>query len=337
MKSLIDENRLNRVITETINEYIDNIESVQDLQTASKGMEFVYCLGWSSNRHSIFKYGLSREFTGKGGGNMYGAGIYSTYNLEATINNLANHGARDYGDTIFKLGIISYERFFILDKSIAKRVYGENYHPAKQLEILLSKRPDILNKLKSSRQWSSIINTSTQRTALNVQDFLIALSGSLGKSSNNIINELDIRGFIFHGNRDGDVAVIKDFKAAVPLAYSLDGGKTWKTDLVTQDTIENTAKDYDPIIFLGKDTKNYIKPETYRFINGYMRVQRKSDRKYNLMNKQHNLLSPYWFDSLSAMDENGFATCIYEGEPYKIDSTYIYDMDGDIVGELNEE
>ena len=46
MKSLINENRLNRVITETINEYIDNIESVQDLQTASKGMEFVYCLGW---------------------------------------------------------------------------------------------------------------------------------------------------------------------------------------------------------------------------------------------------------------------------------------------------
>lgn len=336
MKNLISENRLKCIINETLNEYLDNIESVQDLQSSESSMQFVYHLTWKKTCASIFKYGFSREFTASKAGNLYGAGIYSTYNLKATQDNLANHGSWEYGDTIIKLGIKSYDRFFIMNKSIAMQTYGKNFHPINQLEMLLKDRQDILQKLKSSHYWKDIVNTNTHRTSYNCICLLEALGGS-GNRSDSILNELDIRGFVFHGNRDGDVAVIRDFKAAVPLAYSEDGGRTWKKDLVSQDTIDNVVKDYDPIIFLGKDTKNYIKPETYRFINGYMRVQRKSDKKYNLIDKQHNLLSPYWFDSLSSMDEKGFATCIYEGEPYKIDSTYIYDMDGDIVGELNGE
>ena len=333
MKKLINENRLNQIISEAINEYVDGINSVEDLNAASKNMEYVYSLGWFKNAKSIFTHGFSREFTGAGAGNLYGAGIYSTYNLKATQANLASHGAHEYGDTIFKIGLKSYDRFFIVNKSIAKRVYGPNYHPANQLEILLQDRPDMLQRIKSSRYYPQIINTNTNRTSANCIALLESLNGCCN-ASDSILNELDIRGFVFHGNRDGDVAVIRDFKAAVPLAYSRDGGKTWNTDLLSQTTIDNIAKDYDPIIFLGKDTKKYIKPEGYRFINGYMRVQRKSDKMYNLMDENHEFISDYWFEQLSPMGENGQATCVYEGEPFKIDTAFIYDMDGDIVGEV---
>ena len=40
---------------------------------------------------SIFTYGFSREFTSTNGGNMYGAGVYTVYNLKSSNESLALH------------------------------------------------------------------------------------------------------------------------------------------------------------------------------------------------------------------------------------------------------
>ena len=70
-----------------------------------------------------------------------------------------------------------------------------------------------------------------------------------------------------------------------------------------------TVNDYDPIIFLGKDSDKYVHPQSYREINGYMKVQRKEDKKYNLINvKTKSFISPIWFDNLSNMGDDDFAT-----------------------------
>jgi hypothetical protein len=136
-----------------------------------------------------------------------------------------------------------------------------------------------------------------------------------------LLNACDIRGFVFKGGSDGKVTIIRDFKAIIPLAYSLDHGKTWKKDLLNRETHENTAQQHDPIIFLGDDTRLYIKPDTFRFVNDYMRVQRKKDGKYNFLNNEKEILSPMWFSELSPMDSKHMAMAklddgeiIYVGE-----------------------
>ena len=66
---------------------------------------------------SIFTYGFNREFTGKNGGNMYGAGVYTVYNLKSS-----NEKARGYGSAIIKIKLLGgYKDFLIFSKQLAKQ------------------------------------------------------------------------------------------------------------------------------------------------------------------------------------------------------------------------
>ena len=328
MKNLID-----RIITEQINEYIDNIE-YEDIVNNTHNLPIVYQCAFRDRLKSIFKHGFSQEYAKSAGGNYYCTDLYSTYDLKSSMENVKSKGSL-YGDAIIKIGVSSYDRFFILNKEIAQQVYGQNYTPEKQIEYLLKDYPETLNKVKNSKLYPDIIQTTSRRTAQNVAALLEVLGGMLCGADNKL-NEVDIRGFIFFGSNDGHVAVIRDYKAMIPLAYSLDYGHTWKNNLTTKETFQNTARDYNPLTFLGKDVTKYVKPETYRMINGYMRVQRKSDGKFNLLNPKLEFLSPYWFDSLSPMSENGDAMCVFEGGTYTLTKDGIYDDDGDEMVNFNE-
>lgn len=295
------------IINESLTEYMD--VSYDDLSGDNHGLPIVYQLAFSNRLKSIFRNGMSREFAASAGGNFYCTGLYSTFDLDSTIRNSITK-KKLYGDAIVKMGIKSYERFFICNKNIAKQVYGKYYQPKDQLEILFKDYPDVLNYLKKSIYYNHIIQTEGRRTAQNVAALLEALGGMHCRADDKL-NEYDIRGFVFYGANDGNVSIIRDFKAIVPLAYSLDNGKTWKKDLFSERTFNNTARDHDPIIFLGRDATSYINPRNYRVINGYMRVQRKDDKKYNLIDeKTKEFISPIWFDGLSNMDSNGFATAV---------------------------
>jgi hypothetical protein len=295
---------IKRIITETIEEYIDNIKL--DNGNINRSLSIVYQCAKRDRIKSIFKNGYSREYFASAGGNFYTSGVYTTFNLKSSIINSYVH-AQDYGDVIIKLGLKSYDRFFILNKKIAQEVYGDKYLPEDQLKILFANNPKLYNQIINNPLFNKIIQTTDKYTSNNVQRLLNALDGLLTRSDNKMY-ENNIAGFVFHGANDGDVAIIHDPKAIIPLAYSLDHGKTWKTDLLTQQTLDNSANDYDPIIFLGKEAANYIKPKTYRLLNGFMRIQRKSDGKYNFFDINKNLLSPHlWFDDASAFDKNGKA------------------------------
>lgn len=291
------------ILREEINEFLD--VDYKQLKDNGGGLPIVYQLAFRDRLKSIFKNGFSREFAASAGGNFYCTGLYTTFNLHSTIEN-SKTKASLYGDAIIKMGIKSYDRFFICNKHIAKKVYGANYRPEDQLKILFENYPQILKKIESSPLYSQVIQTVSSRTAMNVVAFLELLGGMHCKADNNL-NELDIRGFVFHGSNDGDVAIIRDFKAIVPLAYSLDNGQTWENDLFTEKTYQNTAQDYDPIIFLGKDSSKYIDPKNYRMINGYMKVQLKSNHLFNFLDKDKKILSPIWFKKASDMDENQMA------------------------------
>lgn len=307
---------IKRILKEEINEYIDM--TYDEFTSKDNKMPIVYQLAFRDRVPSIFKNGYSREYAGTAGGNFYCRGVYSTFDLASTIRN-SKTKTQIYGDTIIKIGVKSYDRFFICDMKIAKETYGKHYRLEDQLDMLFADYPKILNKIKQSKDYKSIIDPTVDKeaeryTSQNVQKLLMLLNG-MHCLSDKMLNEIDIRGFIFHGGGDGKVVIIRDFKAIVPLAYSTDNGKTWKTDLSTRDSYEKIANDYDPIIFLGKDASKYINPKRYRLINGYMKVQRKDNHLYNFIDVNKNILSPMWFKQASDMNENKMAF-VMDGDGY---------------------
>lgn len=93
---------------------------------------------------SLFTYGFSREFTGGNGGNMYGAGVYSVYNLRSS-----NEKATGYGSAIIKLKLLGgYKDFLIFSKQLAKATYGEHWHITQQIKDIFP--PDIAARILSS-------------------------------------------------------------------------------------------------------------------------------------------------------------------------------------------
>lgn len=297
--------KFENIILETMSEYVDNIQ-LDKYNNIKNDLTIVYQLAFEDRLPSIFKNGYSREFAATAGGNYYCTGVYTTFNLNSTIQN-SQDKASLYGGAIVKLGIKSYDRFFICNKRIAQKVYGANFHPEKQLEILFAEYPKVLESIKNSPYYSTIIQTSSPRTAMNVAALLEVLGGMQCRADGNL-NKYDIKGFVFHGLNDGDVAIIRDFKAIIPLAYSLDGAKTWEKKYFSNKTLENSAQAHDPIIFLGADSDKYINPKDYRFINGFMVVQRKEDKKFNFMDdKKQILFNEIWFDNASKFDSKGKA------------------------------
>lgn len=293
------------IINETIEEYVDNI-SLQSDGNLNRSLPTVYQCAKRDRIKSIFKNGYSREYFASAGGNFYTSAVYTTFNLQSSIRNSYVH-ADDYGDVIIKIGLKSFDRFLILNKKIAQQVYGKNYLPQDQLEILFSHNPKLLQRIKNSSFYQQIIQTYDKFTSNNVQALLYSLNGMRTQSDGDMIDN-NIAGFVFHGGNDGDVAIIHDPKSIIPLAYSLDHGQTWQTDLLTQQTLDNSSNDYDPLIFLGSDAKKYVNPQNYRFLNDFWVVQRKQDNKYNFMdNKKNILFNEVWFDNASKFDTKGKA------------------------------
>ena len=296
---------IKKIIQETIEEYIDNIVLGKD-NKINRSLPTVYQLAFEDRLPSIFRNGYSREYFASAGGNFYCSGVYTTFNLESTIKN-SRDKAHLYGGAIVKLGIKSYDRFFICNKRIAKEVYGVNYEPANQLKVLFKDLPNVYESIVNSPYYPRIISTTEHYTSNNVQALLSALGGMQCRADGNL-EKYDIRGFVFHGANDGDVAIIRDPKSIIPLAFSTDGAKTWNTKYFSQRTIDNSANDHDPITFLGKDFDKYVNLKTFRFLNGFMRVQRKKDNKFNFFNNNKELLFPnVWFDDASSFDSKGKA------------------------------
>lgn len=300
------DNRIKVALRQQLNEYMDKVKDLDSLKGDKINLHYVYQLAPQSNIESIFKFGASREFAASKGGNYYCTGLYTTFNLSSTIKN-SKDKASLYGGTIMKWGVNSYDRYFICNEKIAKQVYGDKWRLADQIEYLFKDYPEGMQKIKSYRNYSYIIDDSTYRSASNVAEFCTAMGGMCQRCDNDL-NKYNIRGFIFHGSNDGDVALHRDFKNLIPLAFSTDGAKTWQTHLLSDTTLNNSARDHDPIIFLGADSVKYVDPSKYRVINGFMKVQRKSDNKYNFINeKTKKILSPLWFVNASHMDENQMA------------------------------
>lgn len=308
-----------------ISEYVDNVEWGDLVGDNSSNMQIVYQLTSKEGLKSIFKNGFSAEFAGGAGGNFYCKGLYTTTNLKSTLENLKTKSSL-YGSCILKIYVPSFKGFLIFDRRIAKEVYGQNSSYYNQLKMFFP--PEKIEQWKNSGILYRITNEHEEWTSKNV----IALFGGLNGMgrSNQALSDYGVEGFLFKGHNDGHVCIIRDFKRVIPIAYSTDGGRTFKNDLFTKETFERSFKEYDPEIFLGKDAPKYINPQNYRMINNYMKVQRKSDKKYNFISsKDKNFLSPLWFDMASDMDSNHMAFVQNNGQSFYVGENGYYENEND--------
>lgn len=318
------------------------IESKSTLNEEFRGNDFyVYHVAQENTLNSIFKFGFEAFYTASKVGNAYGRGVYSTFSLESSVSN-AHRG--EYGRIILRCRVKSLRSFLIWDEEIAKKVYGGHWRIESQLALILS--PKCFQKLKngnaipgshfwsdgSSDAFTQMINSKdyTSRNA-HVADWYTKYDKDF---------ESVVKGYIFKGPHDGDVAVIRDFKNVYPVEYSQDYGRTWKhiqEDVKFKDYVLN---DVDLKLEVGR----YYDEVPFHFDNGFAKVMKNG--KYNYIYKEtykKGTISPIWFDDgASTFSGKGDCLVIYQGQKYilhfKKDSKefFVLDMDKSFICYLND-
>lgn len=273
---------------------------------------------------SIFTYGFNREFTNSNGGNMYGAGVYSVYNLKSS-----NEKANWYGGSIIKLKLIGgYKDFLVFSKQLARETYGERWHIKQQIVDIFPRNmvERILNSVNlvmhDDRDDLNSMNKSS-RCAVEI----IRL---LGESE---MNETKCRGLVYNGGHDGACCFIRDFSSVVPVAISEDNGKTWKNRL-SQELINRINTEVDTHFQLGGNKK--FAQVADKAINGYTMVWNNEGKVNYVPANSNDVISNVWFDNGEnwEVDSNGapYTNIEYHGYYLTIaleNGQYmVYDQDG---------
>lgn len=257
------------------------VKILNEIDSSNESKYVYHCARQEGDAYlKIFKYGFERYYLARGVGNLYGPGVYTTTDLESSIAN-AHRG--EYGKVIIKGEIISYDNFLIWNKNLAIKVYGDNWKIENQLNVIFS--PEIIDEIKEKSFYNNIIRYN-DFSSDNAKTFYNHCKNANFTHGNPYHK---INGFVFHGRRDGRVAVIKDVKNVIPLEYSFDYGQTWKVGQ-TEETLKHTKDEFDAAHKFG-----HLYAETQPVEFGWSKVKSK-EGKINYIDKDGKPLSPVWFD-----------------------------------------
>lgn len=240
--------------------------------------------------NGILNHGFSREYAAEndanynGGRGFYGNGVYGCVSLgrnatpdhfrgnldmkEAGASRLSYY--RDssksdglkYGGVILKCSIIGgWNRFLILDKDLASKVYKGDYTIERQInDIVGSKDPDAAKELiyamRCSEGFRYEVSDSDSRTT---PPLARLFRGSLNdfQKWEMFFRKYGIRGAVYHGGNDGYGFVCYDYSEVVPIAISYDHGATFTTDGINwEKTQDRLTYGGDPINKLSAKYKS---------------------------------------------------------------------------------
>lgn len=294
---------------------IDDIKSGVPLYHRPKGGDDVL--------KSLFTYGFSREFTNTNGGNMYGPGVYTVYNLRSSQTH-----ATGYGKNIIKAYLLGgYKDFLIFNPDMADAVFKNKSDIKDQLREYLPQKlaEDVIKHV-------NLYYTKGMRSSVLAKRFC----DYIGKR----LNGTRVRGFVFTGGHDGDVCVVRDFSSIIPYAVSKDNGRTWTT-MITDGLIKRAGLSVDTD-FKYKHAKDEQDKKMFddvsdRAINGFVMVHK--DNQINFINvKTDKLISNTWFDIATNFNEDGYAEVNVNGETFELyndnGTIFIADEDGFPIEEL---
>lgn len=298
--------------------------------------------------NGLLSVGFERSWTGSGGGNMYGKGVYTTY----TWSSRGCNARGNYGNSVIKAIVKSLNNFVIYDKKIAMKVYGEYNLPNQLLKIFGKSFVDDLKNTDCGCKapnygyphvsYNKVINSNdTDKTS----ECAYALAAFINERHPDA--EYKFNGYIFCGGHDADVCFIKDFKNVYPVEVSHDLGRTFSPISDRKgDKFDKFAKnDIDLHFQLGKlNYKLFRELDEFPnyFINDYARVRKGG--KYNFLWRGRSLklgvISPVWFDAApETFSDSGKALVTVNDVPYIIyndkGNFLVYSNDGKYICDIN--
>lgn len=261
----------------------NNIMPFEKLNNSTnRSMITLYRVAFSNQLDSIFKNGYRRDFTGTKGGNMYGPGVYCTFRLEDSINNVRTKP--EYGNCIIEMRLIGgFNGFIIFDERWAKRVYGDKWKIEDQLvNVAGFDRANAINIVSNIGAHSDLYNGRTAPAAYSLWS----------RVKKDIFQQRGVRGLIYKGNRDGHCALPYDFSSVIPFAVSFDEGRTFQKRF-NRVLYDNVIDHPDVQFRYGGKYKT-----VFRAVKGFTMV--KDERgKYNLINSANDKpISQVWFDDV---------------------------------------
>lgn len=281
----------------------------------------------------LCKMGFDREYIGKNS-KVYGDGVYTTFTLKSTLE---NKRGGTYGGIILECVLLGgFKDFLFFDKRMNEKFNGGE-PLVDQFKRLLPKQ--LFDKIMNSGRLRSIteqppyhsdsyLHGKLYRTGplcMNFVDVVAPkINGNSNKRDERMLARSSVRGYIFQGFQDGDVAVIRDFKAIIPVRSSTDG-VNWR-NILTEDEFNNITTAFDAgHSLIGRYTKTN---PNEKLICGMVRV-RNEEGKYNYYDKENDTeLLPIWVDEAFPFDTTSkMGLFIHDGKKYKVSKDYIVDLE----------
>ena len=235
--------------------------------------------------NSLFKYGFNREFTSSNGGNMYGAGVYTVYNLRSS-----NEKARGYGKAIIKVKLLGgYKDFLIFSKQLAQETYGNRWEIQNQVYDIFGK--DKANKILHTIHLIMHDDRASFKDMARSSDAAYKVVLQLGEAG---MNNSKCRGLVYNGGHDGACCFIRDFSSVIPVAVSYDNGQTWHNEL-TQELLDRMSNEVDTHFQYGSNSK--FSDVADKSVNGYTMVWDKSGKVNYIPANSNDVISDVWFDN----------------------------------------
>lgn len=274
-------------IKEAFDEGLHNLRLPSQDEMLNDGkVRFVYRCCHKAQLDSIMRNGQLRQFAGDNDGFWYGNGVYCNVELSGAIKGSKTGGYYDrdpegwkYGNIILKCAVLGgFKNFLIFDEPLAKRYYGQNYQlkdqvytilPKNDADKLWQKMEDIMSNDMPVRRYGMSAKHHFQNQCVVTTGMPHGLFPNKGNGKEDrefyaLCQEFDIRGIVYHGGNDGFSCVIYNYDECIPVAYSLDNGKTFKNDKYDhQRVLDRNTFDNDPIMKFGYKFKELRYPIGY--------------------------------------------------------------------------
>jgi len=180
-----------------------------------------------------------------GDGQMYGRGLYSTYELKDQFNS----NMEGYGSTIIKFQVTDTSKILILDEAEQLKVFGKRIGLLNQIKKILKGGFNSFYK----------VNKDTIQKSIELLEDKNRLTSEAAKYLSDYVRKFQLLfdGLVFTGRNDGRVLVLFETTLASPLQYVdtrglKQGDKFEWTSLKTKDTYG-----------LGKDKRGMNKLDNY--------------------------------------------------------------------------
>lgn len=305
--------KINHTLNHLMNETEEDVEILSKYKNYSGPV--IYHSAKTKDLPNIFHVGASSRFFAKNCGNFYGAGLYTTIDLNSSVIN-AKRG--EYGRNIVKFGLVDngFYGYIIFIPQIAYKTYGKNWQIADQIKLLVGDvkitDPELLR--------TDLRLYNVEPTKENTPNTSAAAKILVTKYKDIIFNK--IKGHIFKGETDGLVCVVRDAKSIIPIEYMSEKNvllydktkkQIWDSSLLSTATIKNTIKQKDIIFHCQDKLKEKIK-DWSPYINGYSLIYN-NEGKCNYIDKNCELLFPIWLDKGFTLNPNkDYTLAEYKGE-----------------------